>query len=142
MDARNDKTGVEYSDLRVEKVAALKVWPLPIPLREAARIAYERTRGTLGVLMAERIDGTPEGILNYFEGALFLYHRVLAQKATSTVFEEIPLYLRPQLKVFPNGQGLGYNGAKQPTYVNPRIHLADLEAYVRDATEQSSQDGR
>jgi hypothetical protein len=135
LDARNEKTGVEYSDLRIEKAAALKVWPLPIPLREAARIAYERTRGTPGALMAERIDGTPEGILNYFEGALFLYHKVVAQKAPSTVYEEIPLYLRPQLKVFPNGQGLGYNGAKQPTYVNPRIHLSDLEAYISGAAE-------
>jgi hypothetical protein len=91
-------------------------------------------------LAAERFGATPEGILDYLEGALFLYHRVLAQRSPSTVYEEIPMYLRPQLRVFPNGAGLGYHADKQPIYVNPRIHLTDLEAYVMSATEPEMPD--
>jgi hypothetical protein len=133
--ARNNELHIDYTGLKVCRAEAMKVWPEPMPLREAARIAYERIRGTPSALAAERFGKTPDGILDHLEGALFLYHRVMAQRAPSTVYEEIPTYLRPQLKIFPNGQGLGYTTDKHPTYVNTRIHADDLEAYIRGATE-------
>ena len=34
-DARNEKTGVEYADLRIDRAAALKVWPMPNPAAQS-----------------------------------------------------------------------------------------------------------
>jgi hypothetical protein len=110
-DVRHEKTAVEYADLRIDKTAALKVWPPPIPLREAAGKAYERTRGTEMSQAAETHSSEPDGILNHYISALFAYMRIVAQKPPSTIYEEIPGAEKASLRLWPEG---GYNGGRIP----------------------------
>jgi hypothetical protein len=144
LDARNEKTGVEYADLRIDRAAALKVWPPPIPLREAAGKAYERTRGTEMSQAAEAHSVEPDGILNHYITALFAYMRIVAQKPPSTVYEEIPTFEKPSLRLWPQGEtmAIGYHASRVVTYLDPRIHLADLEAFIEDAKETPEQKSR
>jgi hypothetical protein len=135
LDARNEKTGVEYADLRIDQAAALKIWPLPIPLRDAARMAYERTRGTLFAEIAERFGETPNGILRYYEHHFFLRYPIYAERTPSTISELIPPGLLAQLRILDGRDEIGYNGSKVATYVNPKVHLSSVEECVKWAND-------
>jgi hypothetical protein len=138
VDVRNNKTGVEYANLCVDRAAVLNVWPLPIPLREAARKAYEQTRGTDIAKVAEGFGKTPEGILRYYEHSLFLQHPIYAQKLPSTISEIVPPHVKPTLYLLEGGAGLGFHGSKEPAYIDLRMHIADLEAFISWATDPNT----
>jgi hypothetical protein len=72
--------------LRVNRERALEIWSY-IPLKDAARIAYEKTRDSVLAKTAERFGKNPDDILHYFASSIFLYHPVYAQKPPSTLRE-------------------------------------------------------
>ncbi len=128
----------QYADIRVNREQAEKIWSY-ISLKDAARIAYERTRESVSAKVAERFGKTPEGILHYFASTIFLYHPVYAQKPPSTLRELVPVELRPSMRVFDDCDGIGYISDKQPTYIGALVTGADLEAFIRWAQEATLQ---
>lgn len=140
MDVRNNKTAVEYADLRVDRASALKVWPPPIPIREAAGRAYERTRGTKMAQAAEARQGEPDGILNHYITHLFIACRIFAQKPPSTTYEEVPVAERSNMRLWRDGDmvAMGYAVQKIVVYADPRVPVQDLDAFVEDCKQAAT----
>jgi hypothetical protein len=128
----------QYADIRVNREQAEKIWSY-IPLKDAARIAYERARESVSAKVAEGVGKTPEGILHYFASTIFLYHPVYAQKPPSTLRELVPLTLRPSMRVYDDCDGIGYISDKRPTYIGALVTGADLEAFIQWAREATLQ---
>lgn len=119
----------QYADIRVNREQAERIWSY-IPLKDAARIAYERTRESVFAKVAERFGKTPEGILHYIASSLFLYHPIYAQKPPSTLREPVPQELRPSMRVFDDCDGIGYISERHPIFIHPLVTGSDLEVFV------------
>ena len=130
--ARNNELHIDYTGLRVSRSEALRIWPLPIPLREAARLAYEGTRGTAVAQYAERLEREGISILSTYENALYLYCSIYAQRAPSTISELLPLGMRAHMQLLPDGSGLRLHGAKTATYVDLRVPRAEVDTYIAE----------
>ena len=139
LDARNEKTGIEYADLRIDRADALRVWPMPIPLHNAAGLAYEGTRGTEISQLAEAHGREPDGILNQYMSSLYMSVPIVAQKLPSKVYEEVPVVDKLVLKIYSKGQWLGYHDSKEPVFLDPRVRIADLNAFIADHKQRPAQ---
>lgn len=119
----------QFADLHVDREQALAIWSY-LPLRDAARMAYEQTRESAVAAAAERFGETPDGVLHYFASSIFLYHPVYAQLAPSTLRELIPPSLRPSLRVLEDCETITPVSGGKPTYVHALVKRSDLDAFV------------
>jgi hypothetical protein len=119
----------QYADLRVDRAQAGVIWSF-IPLKDAARIVYERARESITAKAAEAEGGTPDGILLWFAQMMFIYTTVYAQRPPSTVRETVPVTTRGHMRVLGDCSSIGTTYEKLPTYTHPTIAGMDLEAFI------------
>ncbi len=110
-----------------------------ISLREAARRAYEHTRGTELADMAERHDGTPEGVLAYYADLIAEHHPILVKKPPSNSVENYPRELWNKMSLCDQLNGIKYHGSQRSVYIEPVIREDELMLFL-EWTEQYRQD--
>jgi len=110
-----------------------------ISLRDAARRAYEHTRGTELADMAERYDGTPDGVLEYYAVLIIEDHPILVKKPPSNLVEEYPKELWNKMSLCGQLNGIKYHGSERLIYVEPVIRENELISFL-EWTEQYRQD--
>lgn len=112
-----------------------------IPLRLAARRAYEATRHTAFARVAEREGRTSEGILDYYAGHIILHKNgVHAQRTPSTIYEPIPERETTSLRIIPGTDSLSpiFGVSRTPVYVNIKVEvraLAENIEFIRRISE-------
>jgi hypothetical protein len=102
-------------------VAAVPPPPRLLSLIEAARLAYEQTRGSQLADMAERHDGTPDGILEYYAYQIMERCEILAQRLPSQLMELYPKELWKKMHLCDDLSGIKYHGSSRVTYVHPSV---------------------
>ena len=115
-------------------VIASSIFPLSrlIPLRQAAQMTYDKTRGSTAAIAAER-EGGPEEILSWYSHALTgrdgatLY----GKKPPSTKFEIVPRENMGQYHFIEQFSAVAYHGKQEPVYENLMIKKTDLKRRAR-----------
>lgn len=108
-----------------------------IPLGEAARIAYEETRGTVTAMVAERMSDKGE-VLRYYTHALTLLEGVTLYGVhpPSTKQEPVPASLLKSGVFTDDGSAFRHHHEKLPEYAELMILKADLRRYIRKAKKE------
>ena len=105
-----------------------------ISLPEAARIAYERTRGTMTGYVAERMMDRPD-VLGYYFHALTGMDGVTlyGTHPPSTRREPVPASELSSGVFIDGGSAFRRHGQKHAEFANLQIKRADLRRYIRHA---------
>jgi hypothetical protein len=120
----------QYADLRVNRDQAEEVWSF-IPLKDAARMAYEQIRESFLAKTAERMGKTPDGIVKFLANSIYLYHPVYAQRPPSSLRELVPQTLRPSTEVIEGCDGIvEFFDRSMPLYIHPLVMRSDLDAFI------------
>lgn len=119
----------QYADLRVNRDQAERIWSF-VPLKDAARIVYERARESITAKAAEAEGKSPEGILLWFAQMIFAFGTVYAQRPPSTIRELVPVTVRGHMRVREDCASIGVTSDRYPTYTHVVVAGMDLEAFV------------
>jgi hypothetical protein len=110
-----------------------------IPLHEAARMAYEQTRGTIVAGFAESAVGTkkrmPDDILDWYANSISTKFPIYGKRPPSTMQELIPQELIPQTSFVGGARGLKYYVQTEPTFIDLMMKRRDLRSYLRETME-------
>lgn len=105
-----------------------------IPLSEASQLAYERLKGTLWGLAAERLSlprNSPEGILDYMAVALSRESPIYGRRSPSTKLERIDEIEFRRGTITGGGKALEHYGESFPTYVDLAIERRELMRAIK-----------
>jgi hypothetical protein len=105
-----------------------------ISLAVAARIAYERLRGTLWGKAAERLSlpaGSPEGILEYMATAISKEAVIYGCRPPSTKLEPIDEKEFQHGNITDGGKALNYFGEKSYRYTDLSIGRRELRKAIK-----------
>ena len=103
-----------------------------IPIREAAKLAYEKTQGL--AFAAEREGKTSDGIIDYYATWLINNGGISGRRTPSTTSAIVPEDELSELTLLPGTKSLcNMFGQQYPIYVDVRITRQSLEAIIKFA---------
>ncbi len=109
--------------------------PLELPLKEAARIAYEETRGGQFSKSAEGFDGTDNGIIQYYAFHILATATLFGKRPPSTRVERINAQNPRVFLRFVDGHLEGYRNNSTDRFRDLEISRLDLDAAINRIKE-------
>lgn len=118
----------QYADIQINREQAMDIWAY-FPLKDAARMAYERSREGLFAKQAERLS-SPSSTLKYFADALYLYHPVYGERVPSTLRELVPIHVRPSTRLQDDLDSIREINGSEPIYIHLKVSKPDLANFI------------
>jgi hypothetical protein len=119
----------QYGNIRVNRQQAENIWQW-LPLKDAARICYEQTRGSPLSAIAEH-EKTANDKLVFFANTIVTAIRMIyGQTPPSTLYEEISDSDRANMRVLDDCNSIGRMFGREPSFINVRVLKSDLDGVI------------